>query len=107
MQQAENEYIIEKGAVDVLDYIIDFTEWLGTDTITTVTSNPTRGGVIVQSVGRNTAEVIDNGNTIAPNKAVILWLYGGSPGSMAKVRVSASTTAGRVKSIMIVVKITD
>lgn len=101
------EFLVEKSGIDNLDYLLDFTKWLGADSISSVTSNPLRGGVIVQSVEKNTSQLIDNGKTIEPNKAVTVWIYGGVPGAVARVRVTITTLAGRTKSVTLIVQVTS
>jgi len=102
-----DEFYIEKNGIDNLDYVVNFTKWLGDDSISAVTTNPVRGGVIVQSASRNESQMIDNGKVIEPRKGAIVWIYGGVPGAVARIRVTISTALGRTKSVMLIVTITS
>lgn len=77
----------EKQPADVLDYDIDYTEWLPTnDTLDTVE-------YVVSPTGLNveTALIINSGTRVK------LWVGGGVSGTTHKVEVTVTTVLGRVK----------
>ena len=75
---------IEKDPDAMLDYTIDFTDWLDliSDAIATHTTTAT-GGITVQSssiVGKN----------------VVVWVSGGTVGTPASVTARITTASGRI-----------
>lgn len=89
-----------KDPDSVLDYVLDVTEFLSDGD--TLKSNPlvvTASGVTVDSYSVNTASitVADSGQvrTVAPFKAVVVWLSNGTAGTSAVVTVRFETNAGR------------
>lgn len=76
----------QKDPADVLDYDINYQDWLPSgDTITTVTTDVSPAGELaVDSVQISSPEV----------KA---WVSGGVDGTTYTITVTAATTGGRVK----------
>ena len=70
----------EKKSSAVLDYTFDFSNWLGTDTISSYAITGT--GITVDSDSNNTT-------------SVTVWLSSGTVGVLAKVDCTITTTAGR------------
>jgi len=69
----------------ILDYKIDWSKWLGTDTISS------KSGSVTWSVPKGlTTQRTSNNQTSAT-----IWLSGGSLGSTYHVRCKIVTTAGR------------
>jgi hypothetical protein len=100
-----DEFLIEKNTVDDLDYLINFTRWLGDDTIASVSADVMKGTVTTHDIERNAEQLIDNGVTIDPFKAVKLWIAGGTHISSARVRVTIVTAQGRAKSVNLIVHV--
>lgn len=76
----------EKQPADVLDYDIDYSEWLvELDEVATAQAAvaPT-GAVAIDSI------------VVEPTQ-VKVWLSGGTDGSTYKITVTATTSAGRIK----------
>lgn len=78
--------IKQKRPADVLDFDVDYEDWLtDDDTITTVTTSVTPSGQLaVQSVQ-------------VSNPQVKVWVSGGNDGSTYDIEVTAATNGGRVK----------
>ncbi|MBI3146108.1 MAG: hypothetical protein HYZ18_12800, partial [Pseudogulbenkiania sp.] len=87
----------------VLDYVLDFTLWLGGDTISTVTSSAS--GVTVDSAIVNSIAltVTENGfsRTVAVGNAVVLWLSGGTEATPGKVDLRIVTAGARQRDVSI------
>lgn len=78
----------EKQPADILDYDIDYAQWLpDNDSVDTVSAQVTPTGSLVIDA----AIVIDNGNRVK------LWVQGGETGKTYKVEVTVTTTLARVK----------
>lgn len=86
----------QKSPVDVLDYDISFKDWItDDDTITTVVSEVDPAGALaVDSVTVNSPDVK-------------VWVSGGADGSTYEVKITASTTAGRVKKVCFKIRVKD
>lgn len=77
----------EKQPVDVLDYDIDYSNWLpDVDVVDAVSTNVSPTGLVV-----NTALITNDGTRVK------LWVSGGVDGVTYKVEVTATTSEGRVK----------
>ena len=78
--------IKQKRPADVLDFDVDYEDWLtDDDTITTVTTAVTPPGeLVVDSVQ-------------VSNPEVKVWVSGGNDGSTYEIEVTAATNGGRVK----------
>lgn len=72
-----------KDPLEVLDYSIDWTNALGTDTISSSTWSVQDGGLAVQSSSFSA-------------KQTIVWLTSGVAGTTAVVKNTVTTTGGRV-----------
>lgn len=85
---------ITKDPNAVLDYVVDYTDWLATanDTIASVACTPS--GVTV-----NTSSVAPGG------KKVVIWVAGGVAGSTASVTARITTVGGRIDDRTIYFKI--
>ena len=94
---------IVRDADDVLDYVLDFSAWLNSDTLSAVTSAAT--GVTVGSalVNISTLTVYENGvsRTIAAGKAIVLWLSGGVEAVPGTIDLRIITTGARTRDIAI------
>lgn len=73
-----------KDPDDILDYALDWTEWLDGDTLNNATWTILSGSVVKQS------------DTIAGNRAVI-WLSGGTSGQNCRLLCRITTIGGRTK----------
>lgn len=77
----------EKQPADVLDYDVDYTEWLPNgDAVDSVTYAVTPTGLEIES-----AVVVNSGTRVK------LWVSGGTAAKTYKVELTATTTLGRVK----------
>ena len=86
----------QKSPVDVLDYDISFKDWLtDDDTITTV----------VSAVEPSGALAVDSVTVSSPD--VKVWVSGGVDGATYEVKITASTTAGRVKKVCFKIRVKD
>ena len=80
--------IVQKTPSDLLDYDIDFSEWItDSDTITTVVAE------VIPSGGLTVA------STSVSTPIVKAWLSGGVSGESYEVKVTVSTLSGRVKTV--------
>lgn len=97
IQNAGGLLLVEKDPDDVLDYVLDYSNWLGEDTISTVT--PVASGVTVDAALINTGvlTIDDNGftRTIGIGKAVVVWLSGGVDMTQGFVDLHVQTMGGR------------
>jgi hypothetical protein len=92
----------QKQPVEVKDYPIDYSEWLGTvnDTIVSVDaqvvclSNPDDAALVVRDVYNSTT-------------AVVVWLSGGTDREKYKVSITVTTAGGRVDQSEFIVKVKD
>lgn len=77
----------QKAPADVLDYDVDYTNWIATgDSITTAVATADKPEEIeVESV------------QVSSEAIVKVWLSGGTAGETYEITVTASTDAGRVK----------
>lgn len=76
-----------KQPADVLDYDIDFSQWLPDDD--TISNTPV---VTIEPAGELAATAVQVASPIAK-----VWLSGGVDKASYKVTVTASTSGGRVK----------
>lgn len=77
----------EKQPADVLDYDVDYTEWLPNgDAVESVAHTVTPSDLEIQGA------IIVNGGT-----RVKLWVAGGENAKTYKVELTVTTTLGRVK----------
>lgn len=78
----------EKQPADVMDYDIDYTQWLpSTDSVASVSYTVTPSGALAV----NSALVIENGTRVK------LWVSGGTNASTYKAEVTVTTVLGRIK----------
>lgn len=88
--------IKQKRPADVLDFDVDYEDWLtDDDTITTVTTSVTPTGKLV----------VDSVQVANPD--VKVWVSGGVSGSTYEIEVTAATTGGRVKVECFKVRVKD
>lgn len=96
---------INKRAGEVLDYVLDFSAWLGAgEVLSSVTATATAGITIGSSpapavnAGSLTVEQDDGSpRTIAAGEAAVLWLSGGSVGQRYAVTVTCTSGARTVQ----------
>jgi len=86
-----NTYTKDPGAT--LDYTIDFTAWLGSDTIATALVT-TPAGLTEASESNTTTKVT-------------VWLSGGTVGQSYTVTCRITTTAGRVDERSLLIRVRD
>lgn len=84
-----------KQPVEVVDYDIDYSEWL------TAGDNVESAAVDVQPLGLNVDSVFVN------DPRIKIWLSGGSNGTSYKLTVTITTADGRVKQDEFKVKVKD
>jgi hypothetical protein len=82
-----------KDPDDVLDYVFDWSTWLGADTIASDTVTVATG--LTKDSDSNTTT------------AVTVWLSGGTPGTSYKVTSKITTAAGRTKTASIVINVEE
>jgi hypothetical protein len=86
----------DKQPDEVLDYDVDFSEWLtGGDTIQS------------HSVAADAGIVVDSSTVSAPTQTVKVWLSGGTDGVTYKVTVTVVTVSGRTKQKEFKVKVKE
>ena len=84
-----------KQPVDVLDYDIDYSEWLtANDNVASAVASVSPAGLTVQSIFIN-------------DPRVKIWLSGGTNGVTYKVTVNTTTADGRLKQDEFKVKVKD
>jgi len=88
----------KKQPIERLDYDIDYSAFLGTDTLT---GTPT---VEFLPTGELNYDVVA---IMTGNQRLKIWLTDGVSGSSYKVTVTVTTTAGRVKQDEFKVKVRD
>lgn len=87
---------VTKQPADVLDYDIDFSQWLpADDAVLSVTTAVEPTGVLV----------VDYTQVLSPT--VKVWVSGGTDGSTYKVTLTATTDGGRVKQEEFKVRVKD
>ena len=86
-----NTYTKDPGAT--LDYTVDFTAWLGTDTIATA-SVTTPPGLTEASESNTTTKVT-------------VWLSGGTVGQSYTVTCRITTVAGRIDERSLLIRVRD
>lgn len=86
---------IQKDVNETLDYVFIRTI---DDTISSVTYTQSAGATLtVQSCATNVNVIEDsNGNSYPAGSAIILWVTGGTIGSIETVTLTLQTVAGRV-----------
>lgn len=73
-----------KQPAEVLDYDIDFTDWIGADTLATASAVATPSGITIDSTS-----IISPANLVAK-----VMLSGGTAGVKYKIEVTVTTTPG-------------
>lgn len=90
--------ILEVDPDEVMDYIIDLTDWIGTEAITSVSFTNTSTAEIY-SVAKNSAPLTVPGyGDVAADKAVVFWVRLGTLGTSGTVTFSV-TVGARKKDI--------
>lgn len=87
-----------KQTVDILDYDMDFSQWLPKgDTITTVSAAlDVVGELVIDAVGTDpTAQIVK------------VWLSGGVNTHSYKITVTIATAGGRIKELEFLLRIKD
>jgi hypothetical protein len=88
--------LFTKQPADVLDYDLDFSDWLtGTDVLT---------GVVATASGPEDLQI--QSASIVGQTAKI-WISGGISGSTYKVTATISTSEGRVKQLEFKIRVRD
>jgi hypothetical protein len=77
----------QKQPAEVLDYDVDFSDWLDADTISSVVATAATGLNVASSIFSNTTKIVK------------VWLNGGTTGNTYKVTVRVTTGVGRVKEV--------
>jgi hypothetical protein len=75
------DYWPAKDPNDILDYSIDFADWLGTDTLATVTWTVPTG--------------LTKGSQSNSSTVALVWLSGGTAGATYEVLCRITTAGGR------------
>lgn len=75
--------VFVKDPGDRVDYLVDFTEWLGEDTIS--------------SVSWTVPDGITNYSTSGTTATATIWLAGGTHGQEHVITCQATTAGGRIK----------
>lgn len=84
-----------KQPVEVMDYDIDYSEWLTAgDNVESATVDVTPTGLTVES-------------TFINDPRIKIWVSGGATGTTYKLTVTATTADGRVKQDEFKVKVKD
>lgn len=83
---------------DTLDYDIDYTDWLGTDTLSSVACTADAGITITDP-----ASALIWG----ADKKVKVWASGGIDGTKYKITVTVTTAIGRIKQDEIYVRVKE
>jgi len=94
-----------KQPAEVLDYDIDFSEFLADgDTLTSVGDPPVPSplDVVVSPSGLTLGPTV-----VVGNKIIKQWLSGGADGVTYKITVTATSNAGRVKQVEFYVRVKD
>lgn len=86
---------IERDDDDVLDYVLDYTDWLQGDTLSAV--DAVASGVTLGNVSVNAAPITVDGESVAAGKAVVFWLSGGTSGVRGSLSIKITSAAGRVR----------
>lgn len=92
------KYTFEKDPNAVLDYELDWTAWLGTDTINSATWT---------YVGTPTGQPTLSSQTIVSGKIAKIWASGGELGQDYPFRCRIVTTGGRTDDRTVTFKIRD
>lgn len=83
-----------KEPADVLDYDVDFSEWIpSSDSIATATPTADTG--------------ITLGLTTITGNTVKQWVSGGTDGATYKITLTVTTTGGRTKQVEFHIKVKD
>ena len=87
--------IFNKQPVEVVDYDIDYSEWMtSADSLQSATVDVAPTGLVVES-------------TFINSPRVKIWVSGGSSGTTYKLTVTATTKDGRIKQDEFKVKVKD
>lgn len=96
---------ISKRAGEVLDYALDFSDWLGVGEVLSSVSASAASGI---TIGSSPAPAVNAGSltvthedgairTVAPGEAAVLWLSGGTTGQRYVVTVTCTSGARTVQ----------
>ena len=86
---------MEKSSTDLLDYEVSFVDWLDDgDEIASATSEISGGTAIIEQTQVTTSKVK-------------VWISGGENGESNEVKVTATTTGGRIKTECFRLRIRD
>jgi hypothetical protein len=83
--------IFEKDADAVLDYLFDWSDWLGSDTISTITITADTGITVASSSNTTTNATV--------------WLSGGTAGTIYRLACKIVTVAGRTDERTVGIKV--
>jgi hypothetical protein len=92
----------EKQPIEVKDYPIDYSDWLGEVADTIVNAE---AAIVCTSNAEDVALVASN--LVISTMGVSVWLSGGTAGEKYKVSVNVTTAAGRVDQSEFIVKVKD
>jgi hypothetical protein len=87
LQDTTGAYIV-KDPGSTLDYTIDWTNWLGTDTVSSVTYTLASGITTSTAIGGSATSTTDTTTTVN--------ITGGTAGNIYNVKAEMTTTNGRV-----------
>jgi hypothetical protein len=93
--------LFTKQPADVLDYDLDFSDWLtGTDVLT---------GVVATASGpeESNPEDLQIQSASIVGQTAKIWISGGISGSTYKVTATISTSEGRVKQLEFKIRVRD
>ena len=100
-----------KQPSEVMDYDIDFSEYLPEgDELASAGNPPTPTGCdafVSSATETSSTLVIDNVYVIDSGKTLKVWVSGGTNGVTYKVTLRATTAGGRVKEVEFKVKVKD
>lgn len=88
--------IFHKQPADVVDFDVDFSEWMASNDVISMAVSTTDTGLTLGATVINPA-----------NSTVKQWVSGGSDGSTYKVSMTITTTGGRTKQAEFKVKVRD
>lgn len=85
-----------KQPSEVLDYDVDYSEWI-----------PSGDTIASKTVTAESGITVDSSSINSSTHVIKVWLSGGTDGTLYKVTVLATTTAGRSKEKEFYVRVRD
>lgn len=96
----------KKQPVEVLDYDVDFSEYLSDGDTLLSTGNPAIPDPYNITVDKPEL-VVESAFVINNDKTIKVWVTGGVNGVKYKITITATTNAGRVKQVEFVIQVKD